>query len=209
MVTVRGRWNESDESTAIVCFPDSGVKNELSEYDDVHESLQTVGRILTIGLNVDAEKNPGKFVPQIIEVLDELGLAKPLLYGRDAGAMIALAVKLKHPKRVGRIVLENKRDNQNEKQYKKMIKKNPGAAMGVWGGPWSLLMVMDKSKGTCEMPGMKKGKLNKSNTTLLWPIHNKGKSCSPKTGTGVWLKMIEESVGDVRIVDSHGWKPAD
>ena len=40
------------------------------------------------------EKEPEKYVPQMLALCDYLGLAKPVVYGRDCGAMVALAFKI-------------------------------------------------------------------------------------------------------------------
>jgi hypothetical protein len=213
VVTVRGHWNEDDDEDVIICIPDSGnsvaCDGKITQFDSIHQGkggISSVERVLTIGLGIDVDKNPSKFVSTVIEILDFLGLAQVTLYGRDAGAMIAIAVKLLHPKRVRKLVLENKRDNYDEKRYKKLVKKDPSIDMSVWGGPWSLLMVMDKSKGTCDMPGMKKWRMKKNKTTLLWPNQNKGR---PTRSKNPWSTMVQMTLGDVKVLDSHGYEPAD
>ena len=62
-------------------------------------------------------------MPQLLALLDWLGLAKPLIYGRDCGAVVAIAFKIAHPGRCGTLLLENLRERYDEVEVKKRAKK--------------------------------------------------------------------------------------
>jgi hypothetical protein len=115
--------------------------------------------------------------------------------------LIAIVLKHKQPTRVGRLILENRRDNMKEKQYKKLLKKDPGGAMGAaYAGPWILMFSMKKDT-KCELDYSVK-KMGK-HVTLLWPHQNKGRQS--KNG-GMGLQMLLPTIGkSMKVVDSLGW----
>jgi pimeloyl-ACP methyl ester carboxylesterase len=212
-VRLRGCWEGDDGESAILCIPDSGnspyCDGALTQFDDVIAGVQSENgckRILTVGFDITHDKQPDKFVDLVVKVMDYLGVMKPTFLGRDAGALILVALKLKVPKRVGRLLLENKRDDMKEKAYKKMLKKDPGCAMGAaYAGPWMLLMVLTAG-GKCDMKGFTPKKFGKT-TTILWPYQAKGRPTKKEKVMG--LMMMKASLGAVKTVDTFGWGAAD
>jgi hypothetical protein len=65
------------------------------QFDGLVALLKGSARVICpkIGWGKD-EKQPEKYVPQLLALCDWLGLAKPVVYGRDCGAMVALAFKI-------------------------------------------------------------------------------------------------------------------
>jgi hypothetical protein len=213
-VKVRGCWEGEDGESVVVCLPDSGQSvycdGAATQFDAVMKSAQEENgakRVLSFCFDINADKKPDMFVPVVLEMLDYLGIAKPTFLARDAGALIAVALKHKYPARVGKLILENRRDNMNEKKYKKLLKKDPGGAMGAaYAGPWMLLMGIQKA-GECEYKGYSQKKMGK-NVTLLWPFQNKGRASTAKGQ--MCLKMLTPVLGkSVKVVNSHGWEGTD
>ena len=52
-------------------------------------------------------KEYGLAAPLLLALLDHAGCAKPVVWGRDWGAIAALAFKQKHPKRAEFVVVES------------------------------------------------------------------------------------------------------
>eukprot|EP00746_Dinoflagellata_sp_MGD_P019261 gnl/MRDRNA2_/MRDRNA2_14474_c0_seq1.p1 gnl/MRDRNA2_/MRDRNA2_14474_c0~~gnl/MRDRNA2_/MRDRNA2_14474_c0_seq1.p1 ORF type:complete len:278 (+),score=57.34 gnl/MRDRNA2_/MRDRNA2_14474_c0_seq1:34-834(+) len=132
------------------------------------------------------EKEIEADVTALIALLDWLGLAQPVIYGRDWGAIRACKFKLRHPKRAVQLVLEDFSSKINEMEYKRRMKNDPGYCefnqSFLWFFDGTVPKTMDGTPGK-NMQGFK-GKVK-----LLWPMCSKGRH-DPNGRSGI-LKVAE------------------
>ena len=145
-------------------------------------------------------------MPQLLALLDWLGLAKPLVYGRDCGAVVALAFKIAYPGRCGTLVLENLRERYDEAEFKRRAKKDPNIAMGSIGGPWSLVTPMDSKGGTSQQQMKGLSKFKGKGAYLLWPCQFKGKPVAGKSMMRALGEMTVKNLKGCTMVDTAAWK---
>ena len=164
-ISVRGSWGDAT-LPALILLPDADHtmgwgSEDPAQFDGLVALLKDRARVLCpkFGWGKD-EKQPEKYVPSLLALCDWLGLAKPVIYGRDCGAMVALAYKIAYPGRCGVVLMENIRDAYDEAEFKKRMKKDPTIAMGSYGGPFSLITPMNgKNDGAGLMKGIDKLKV--------------------------------------------------
>lgn len=204
---MRGSWNDVS-LPAVICLPDSdhamGFGSEdPAQFDALIALLKGRVRLLCPKLGWGKnEKEPEKYVPQLLALFDWLGLAKPVVYGRDCGSMVALAFKIAYPGRCGLVLMENVRDAYDEAEFKRRMKKDPSIAMGSIGGPFSLITPMDgKKDGAQLMKGIDKVK---GKSVLLWPCQNKGKPAKSCMMRSIG-EFAAKAVKGCKMVDTATW----
>ena len=98
--------------------------------------------------------------------------------------------------------MENMREAYDEAEFKKRMKKDPGIAMGSFGGPFSLITPMDgKKDGTTLMKGIDK---LKGKSLLLWPCQMKGKPAKQCMMRGIG-EFAVKAVKGCAMVDTAPW----
>ena len=142
-------------------------------------------------------------VQVLIGLLDWLGIAQPVIYGRDWGAIRACKFKIRHPKRAAVLVLEECSGKIDEKEYKARIKADPRMCFGAMGGSWlwftdgTFPKTMDGKRGK-NLQGLK-GKI-----VLLFPLSSNGKH-DPK-GKSSWIGKAAEMYAklfNTKYIDSY------
>merc|ERR1712139_10627 len=103
---------------------------------------ELIGALVSRGCQVMGPKLPGtqerdveNDAAVLLELLDWLGWARPVIYGKDWGAMRACKFKICSKGRTSTLVLENRSNKQDEKGYKAMCKKDPSYAINEYMGP--------------------------------------------------------------------------
>jgi hypothetical protein len=197
---VIGSWGEGAGERAVILLP--GLNTKLESLRQLVNALAAQGcSVLAPKLSGKAEKDLEADVEALAGLLDWLGLAQPVVYGRDWGAIRACRLKIAHPKRVKHLVLEDFHQKVDEKQYKERVKKDPNYVMQGMMGPflWFFDGTYPKNldgKGGKNMQGFK-GK-----ATLLWPLHNKGKH-DPRESTATFkFGQNIAKVVNTKLVDS-------
>merc|ERR1712003_428876 len=113
---VFGHWTGTDESVVVLL---TGLKAEQSAWQGLCDALAANGcEVLVPMLPGTAEKELEMDMNALIAFFDWLGLANPVVYGYDWGAIRAFKFKMLHPKRVKYVVAENRKANMNETQAK-------------------------------------------------------------------------------------------
>ena len=213
VVSVRGRWGDGG-GVPLLCLTDSstavhGEKAEPTQFDGVLAALDGDGgfaRALTVDLRIDKDKEPYPFAATLLALMDHLGVARAVLYGRDAGALVACALRVAQPKRVAALVIENRRERCDEAQFKKRMKKDPNYCFGGYGGPWMMIAgaaMLDSSGGTTLKDLKKLG----GRIVLLWPQHKSGRPA--KNYVMDFCKAIMKVVKAIQLVDSYQFTDAD
>eukprot|EP00928_Gymnodinium_smaydae_P004270 TRINITY_DN11473_c0_g1_i1.p1 TRINITY_DN11473_c0_g1~~TRINITY_DN11473_c0_g1_i1.p1 ORF type:complete len:1078 (+),score=154.72 TRINITY_DN11473_c0_g1_i1:45-3278(+) len=159
--------------------------------------------------SVLAPKLPGKTqkevdgdVEKIIALLDWLGVAKPVFYGRDFGAMIACRFKVRHTSRAATLVLEERATKIGPAEYKELQKKDAMKAYGAGCFLWLMDNTYPKtadgfsSFGT-NMQGFK-GKV-----VLLWPYQTSGKHDPKMKGFGLTMANGVAKMFKTKPIDSY------
>lgn len=210
-VPVRGSWG--GDLPVVLALPDSSASPwgsaDVAQFDGLVKALEGKARVLALDLKITKEKDPTEACAKVLAVMDHIGIAKPVFLARDASVPVGIAMRIAHPKRVGALVLENRRDNVDEKDYKARQKKDPNYGMGAFGGPWSCVIEL---KGATDMPSLPNlKKFTGKNTTLLWPHQSKGRPCAANNKS--WdmhvPRVFMENNKSVKLVNSHGWTDAD
>jgi len=207
-ISVRGSWDDAS-LPAVILLSDSEHtmgwgSEDPAQFDGLVALLKGSARVICpkIGWGKD-EKQPEKYVPQLLALCDWLGLAKPVVYGRDCGAMVALAFKIAYPGRCGMVLMENMREAYDEVEFKKRMKKDPTIAMGSYGGPFSLITPMNgKNDGAGLMKGI--DKLKGKSSLLLWPCQMKGKPAKKCMMSGMG-EFAVKAVKGCAMVDTAAW----
>lgn len=193
-IHVKGSW--SGGGTAVICL--HALNQTGSQFDGVINELQGQGRILAPNLEITTEKDPTIYHSKLLALLDWLGIAKPVLYGRDMGAVVAASFKVAHPTRAGPLVLDNMTQKCDEAEYKKRMKANPDYVMKQWQDCWAWIAdIMEKDKA-------KQGKNVKSlkgKVVLLWPCHFKGNP-DPKMKNSHMALAVAKAL-KTQVVDSY------
>ena len=207
-IEVRGSWGDPS-LPAIILLADSDHSmgwgsEDPSQFDELTALLAERARVLCPKLGWGTkDKEPNTYVPKLLALCDWLGLAKPVVYGRDCGALVAIAFKMMHPGRCGPLVLENARDRYDEVEFKKRMKKDPSIAMGSIGGPWSLIIPLNVGKEPSFPGGLKKFK---GKAVVLWPNQMKGKPNSAGCMMKSLGEMIPKHLKGATLVDSASWR---
>jgi len=145
-------------------------------------------QVIAPKLPATGEKDIATDASVLAELFDWIGVAAPVIYGRDWGAMRACKFRIMHPKRVKTLVLENFNQKIDVATYKARCKKDPNYCMAEYMGPFLWMFdstfpkTMDGKPGT-NMNGYK-GK-----AVLLWPMHTKGKPDGGQGGKTSGAKM--------------------
>eukprot|EP00927_Polykrikos_kofoidii_P012668 TRINITY_DN15488_c0_g1_i1.p1 TRINITY_DN15488_c0_g1~~TRINITY_DN15488_c0_g1_i1.p1 ORF type:complete len:1146 (+),score=209.29 TRINITY_DN15488_c0_g1_i1:69-3506(+) len=185
---LHGHWTGSGDKV-VVLLP--GLKREPVTLKDLSDALAAKGcEVLVPKLPGNAEKELDADMDALIALFDWLGVAQPVVYGHDWGAIRACKFKLLHPKRVKFVVLENRNGKMDEKESKEAMRKGD---MSVFGGAfqWFFDGAFPSQK---DPPPGKNMKGWKWKTDFLWPCHNNGKPDTRKTGMmsklGTWYVRI-------------------
>merc|ERR1712048_655424 len=169
-------WGKFDDPTAetVILLGDLGLG--MTTLKNLIDSIVAKGcQVLAPRLPGTKESEIESDASVLLELFDWVGLAQPLIYGRDWGAMRAIKFKILHPKRAGKLVLHNVRNHIDEVEYKKRMKKDPGYAMQEWMGPFLWCFDSTFPKNLDGKPG-KNMKGFKGKVSLLWPYQTKGKA---------------------------------
>jgi len=173
---VWGRWEVEDVvvERAVVVLVD--LKAEPATAQDLIDALAARNcNVIAPKLPGSTEKELEADVRVLLALFDWLGLAQPVVYGRDWGAIRACRFKISNPKRVSQLVLEEFNSKLNEKEFKEKAKKDPTGVvfcMGMGTFLWFFDGTFPKSldgKAGNNMKGFK-GKVK-----LLFPLCYKGK----------------------------------
>ena len=180
-IEVCGTWKSAAEDTVLLL---GGLGSELAELEELVSALVDINcQVLAPKLPGTAEKHLDSDVAVLLELCDWLGLAKPVFYGRDWGAIRAVRYKIVNPQRAGNLILENRSNKLNEAQYKARMKKDPNFALQEHMGPWLWLYdgAFPKSLDGTVVGNNVKG--FKGKVLLLWPYQTKGRHDPPKKPT--------------------------
>jgi len=171
---VWGSWPESDRVVILL----GDLNAEPTCLQGIIDALASKGcRVLAPKLPGTAQKDLESDIEVLSALLDWLGLAKPVIYGRDWGAIRAIRFKICHPKRVERLVCEEFVSKLDEKEYKKMAKTDVFKTMGMgyfmwfWDGTFP-------TSGDLKPGNNMKG--YKGKAILLWPFHMNGRHDAKK-----------------------------
>ena len=192
-VQVFGRWNSSDSGPCVVMLGQAGAKG-FGPLQGLADAVAAQGCqvIVPILSGSGAHKELDANVAELTELLDWLGVAQPVLYGRDWGAIIACKFKICHPRRVGGMVFEEFDSKIDEKEYKARCKKDPSASFSSFNSAFQWLS--DGGIGNCSMADVKPGanlKGMKGKVTFLWPMCSKGRH-DPKGRISPWTLRMGE-----------------
>eukprot|EP00438_Fugacium_kawagutii_P030620 Skav206076 [mRNA] locus=scaffold1771:207792:210526:+ [translate_table: standard] len=205
---VWGTWTSAAENTVLLL---GGLGSELEELQGLISALKGLNcQVLAPKLPGTAEKQLDSDVAILLELCDWLGLAKPLLYGRDWGAIRAVKYKMAHPKRAGNLVLENLVNKMDEKQYKARMKKDPNFALQEYMGPWLWFYdgTFPKSLDGSVVGNNVKG--FKGKVLFLWPYHSKGRhDPPPRVTTCSKIAELYSKALKTKPVDSYLLNDAD
>jgi hypothetical protein len=169
---------------------------------------ELIGALASRGCQVLAPKLPGTTergvaddAAVLLELLDWLGWARPVIYGRDWGAMRAVKFKICSSGRASTLVLENRKNKQDEAGYKANCKKDPSYALNEYMGPFLWIFDSTFPKDLNGKPGTNfngfKGKV-----ILLWPFHFKGKHDATKKSAAAKIAQMYARVFKTQAVDS-------
>lgn len=169
---------------------------------------ELIGALASRGCQVLAPKLPGTTergvaddAAVLLELLDWLGWARPVIYGRDWGAMRAVKFKICSSGRASTLVLENRKNKQDEAGYKAACKKDPSYALNEYMGPFLWIFDSTFPKDMNSKPGTNfngfKGKV-----VLLWPFHFKGKHDATKKSAAAKIAQMYARVFKTQAVDS-------
>jgi len=171
---VWGSWDESEEAASRTVL----LLGELNT--DPQELQELIAALAAKGCRVVAPKLPGtrqahldEDIVVLLAIVDWLGWGKPMIYGRDWGAIRALKFRIAHPKRTRPPVLEEHVTKfKTEKAAKEMETRDMMRACGMG----SFLWIFDSAfpTGGDYKPG-KNMEGFKGKVTLLWPFNNRGK----------------------------------
>ncbi|KAK3246993.1 hypothetical protein CYMTET_43498 [Cymbomonas tetramitiformis] len=199
---VCGHWDGASGSLDRVVILLTGLNAVPASLMGLSGTLAAKGcQVLVPKLPGTTEKDLESDVQALISLIDWLGLARPVLYGRDWGAIRACKFKLSHPKRAAHLVLEEHASKLGEKEYRAKMKKDPGGAcFGYVQWMWFFDGAMPKSM---ESPPGKNMKGFKGNVDFLWPMCSKGRH-DPQGRSGV-TKMADmfARVVKTKAVDSY------
>eukprot|EP00929_Paragymnodinium_shiwhaense_P029291 TRINITY_DN16815_c0_g1_i2.p1 TRINITY_DN16815_c0_g1~~TRINITY_DN16815_c0_g1_i2.p1 ORF type:complete len:1107 (+),score=237.16 TRINITY_DN16815_c0_g1_i2:88-3321(+) len=200
---VRGVWDTAEGASSdriVILLSDSGAKG-LDATQGLVDALGGVGcQVLAVQLGGNGDKELEEDCKKLLALLDWLGVSKPAVYGRDWGGVQAIKFKILHPARVGALILENRRDRFDEKEYKAMMKKDPGCMMRLYGFQtfaWILDYTWPKdfNKG----PAGANFKGFKGKATLLFPFQ----SCGTER-PAVWKPIADSSASVKGSFNSPG-----
>ena len=209
VVPVRGRWDDGG-GAPLLCLTDSstavhGAKADPAQFDGVLAALGADARALVVDLRIAHDKDPQPYAAALLALVDQIGVARAVLYGRDAGALVACAFRIAQPRRVAALVIENQRERCDEALYKKRMKKDPNYAFGGYeSGPWMLIAGADMVQGAVVLNVKKLG----GRIVMLWPQHKGGRR--PAKGyVDPFCKKIAANVKAIQLVDSYTFTDAD
>ncbi len=212
-IAVRGCWvlqdAAGDAALPVICIngfiKDDAIQKGIPAAIFNDECLQALKanfpRVLIVQDLVAKEKDPDSVVPLLLELLDWLGVAKAVLWGRDAGAVLAGVFKTKHSKRVSHLFMENVENNVDVTMYKLIGKKDPNYCLGSMHGAWAI--VFDWGVGGIKPSVLK---VKGSNNHVIWPMHKGGKSVGKsknQKGTDTMLGLALEKALKTKIMDCH------
>eukprot|EP00929_Paragymnodinium_shiwhaense_P040585 TRINITY_DN21171_c0_g1_i2.p1 TRINITY_DN21171_c0_g1~~TRINITY_DN21171_c0_g1_i2.p1 ORF type:complete len:299 (+),score=57.65 TRINITY_DN21171_c0_g1_i2:125-1021(+) len=177
-LTVRGTWDTGVGAAAekiVLVLGDCKVGPESLQ--GLLQAVAEAGcQVLAPELTGSSDKELDGEVDMLLALLDWLGVAQAVVYGRDWGAIKAIKFKIRQPKRVRTLVLENRRDKLNESEYKSMIKRTPNHEMSQLGGNtfnWIFDFTIPKSMDSVPLGANMRGFKGKS--VLLFPFVCAGK----------------------------------
>lgn len=168
-----------------------------------------IDAILGKGCQVFAPKLPGERekdldadVDVLIEFLDWIGLAQPVIYGRDWGAVRAIKLKILNTKRASTLVLENFNNKVDEKEFRARCKKDPGYCMKEYMGPFCWMYDSAFPSSLDGKPGVNmtgfKGKVR-----LLWPLCTKGRHDPSDRSAVAKISTMFAKTLKTKVTDSY------
>jgi len=193
---LHGHWTGLSDRV-VVLLP--GLKLEPSTLKGLSDALATKGcEVLVPNLPGNAEKELDADMSALFALFDWLGLAQPVVYGQDWGAIRACKFKLLHPKRVKFVVLENRKSKMDEKASKEAMRRGD---MSVFGGAfqWFFDGAFPSQKDPPPGNNMKGWKWK---TDFLWPCHNNGKPDVRKTGSVAKMGQWYGKIAKGNMIDS-------
>lgn len=205
-IEVRGNVDGSLDQQVILL---ADLKDDLGVLSDLIAALASKGvQVLAVKPPGTAEKEVQADAAVLLELLDWLGWSKPVIYGKDWGAMRAAKFKICSPARTSTLVLENRGNKVDEAGYKAKNKEDPSYAIKEFMGPFlwcfdgTFPKTLDGKPGT-NLTGLK-GKV-----VLLWPFHMKGKHDSKGQGAAGKIGAMYGKVFKTKTVDSFTLTEAD
>jgi len=200
-LVVSGSWDESGEAaerTVILLADLNAEPHSLQGLIDALASKRC--RVLAPRLPGTTQKQIEEDVGVLVALLDWLGVAKPVIYGRDWGAIRACRFKICHPKRVKHLVLEEFATKLGPREFKELQTKDAMRAAGcgyfmwIWDGVFP-------SNGDWK-PG-KNMEGFKGKATLLWPFQTAGKHTPQLKGWTAKLPCAVAKAFKTTPVDSY------
>jgi len=198
-IEVHGNVEGSPDNQVILLADLTGNPADLGE---LIGALASRGcQVLAPKLPGTAQKNVADDAAVLLELLDWLGWARPVIYGRDWGAMRALKFKICSSGRTSTLILENRQNKQDEKGFKAMCKKDPNYAISEYMGPF--LWVFDSAfpKTLDGKPGTNMNGF-KGKVLLLWPFHQKGRHDAAKKSAAAKIAQMYGKAFKTQPVDS-------
>jgi len=200
---VHGHWTGSGDKI-VVLLP--GLKVNPSNLKDLRAALAAKGcEVLVPKLPGTAEKELDADMKALIALFDWLGLAQPVLYGADWGAIRACKFKLLHPKRVKYLVLENRNAKMDEKTAKEAMRKGD---MSIFGACF-LWFFYGASPGSKDPPPGKNMSGWKWKTDFFWPCHNNGRPDVKQTGMIAKMGQMYIKIAKGTMIDSFSLSDED
>mmetsp|Transcript_61464 Transcript_61464/g.138688 ORF Transcript_61464/g.138688 Transcript_61464/m.138688 type:complete len:418 (+) Transcript_61464:3-1256(+) len=183
---VRGTWG-SGSGKAIICVHD--FEGSGADFAGIVPFLGD--SVLAPDFNMPTEKDIDVVVAQLLALIDYLGVAKPVFYGRDFGAICVARFKMTYPARVGALVLQDAHDNVKDAAAFKKRKNifTEKKASPNYTNHNSFFWFCDfrqKGKETAHIAKLKGPVL------LLFPFHISGNpdpKCQGAQGQSMWLYM--------------------
>lgn len=131
----------------------------------------------------------------LLALLDWLGVAQPVVYGRDYGAIRAMKFKISSPKRCAMLVMEDREGKiVGEKEFKAHTKKS---SADVWSTFQKFMWIWDGAFPSSKTPplgnNLKGYKGSAKSVVFLWPFGNKGRH-DPGGKYNKWSKSFADMI---------------
>jgi len=210
-VEVIGSWSSAAGIQKPVVLLGS-AKVDLLDLAELVEAVAALGHPVIAPLlqSTGSVKELDGNMAMLGELVDWLGVAGAVVYGRDWGGIQATKLKILHSKRVKHVVIEERSQKMDEKAYKAQMKKDPNSAFGfgafLWfyDGDYANLTSGKEVKLGKNMAGWK-GK-----ATFLWPFQNKGRhDPRGKSSWGAKMGNMFAKAVKTEAIDSYHLTEAD
>jgi len=198
-IEVHGNVGGSPDNQVLLL---AGLTHDLADFGELIGALASRGcQVLAPKLPGTSEKHVADDATVLLELLDWLGWARPVIYGKDWGAMRALKFKICSSGRTSTLILENRSNRQDETGYKACCKKDPSYAINEYLGPFLWIFDSTFPKTLDGKPGTNMNGF-KGKVVLLWPFHAKGKHDATKKSAAAKIAQMYGKALKTQPIDS-------